>query len=248
MNRKDVDRATGLREGVAASLGALGPTLLLIPQTLALAEGSGVPHRPFLIFLLLETTYVLAGCTCLGASARRTGLMIGGASLMILPAVGCLLSAALYGASLRSLVASQSAAGAAAVLGWGCGRAARDACGRAGPATGLALLLATAFGVSVLPVSHLSALLGRWPLAGEVLLGANPFIAVTHGGGYDLIRSRALYDALSLSGYRFHYAGPVLAPMLLTGLGLALGLLRITVHRPPVGRRARRPASREVPA
>jgi hypothetical protein len=122
-------------------------------------------------------------------------------------------------------------------------------CVRAGPAAALAIVLVAAEGISLLAISHMAPLLASWPLVSEVMLSANPFIAVTHGGGYDLVRSSALYSEWSLSGYQFRYPGALWPPLLLTILGLTLGGLARWVERPAHGRNAAdRSAAREVPA
>ena len=215
----------GLREGLMWSLAALGPTLLLTPHALAIAEGVVVARRPLFAFLLLETTYLLVGAACLGTTVSRRHLAAGAASLLALPAVVCILLTIVFGVDVPSLLGSQSAAMGTAVLGWGAGRAARGICGRAGSVSAVALLLVAAVGIGLLPVSHIAPLLEASPSVGETMLAANPFIAVTSAGGYDLIRSRALYDSLTLSSYRFIYPDPLLPPLVLSTIGLVLAYL-----------------------
>jgi len=241
------DRWRGLIQVAAPSLAALGPSLLLAPLAISLARGLTGPRRTVLVLLLLETTYLLAGSICLGASGLRGKETLRGAAFMGIAWLGCLLTLAWEGGGLKILAASQSAAAAAWILGWGCGRAARETCGRGGPATAMASLAVAALGAGLLPLSHLSGPLGSWPRAGEILLAADPYVAVTHGAGYDLIRSPALYEELSISGHRFQYPGPILAPLVLAGLGLLLSRLRKTRRTPSL--KAQAPithSSREV--
>jgi hypothetical protein len=249
IERLAANRLAGLREGVTSSIAATALILVLAPQALTITAEVGSSRRSFFNFLLLETVYILVGSACLGTLNRRGNLGVSAAILLALPAVTGLLSPILFKADVTDLLRSQAAAGATAVLGLGTGQMARGVCGRAGPAAALAMILVAAEGLSLLPISHTAPLLTSWPVVSEILLSANPFIAVTHGGGYDLIRSSVLYRELSLAGYQFRYPGALLPPLILTALGLALGGLGKWTEHPVRGATiANRSSSREAKA
>jgi hypothetical protein len=178
-----------------------------------------------LVLLLTETCYLLAGFTCLGVQRLPPRAMVVAGSGLAACCVGWAVYGLMAGADLNSWFVAQPAAGATAVLGWGIGRAARRFGGLAGPATASAMLGAALVGAMLVPVSHLSPSLTEWPRLTAVLLALNPFVAVSASGGFDLVRSDALYEALTISGYRFRYPGPWMSTALPAALGLVLGRL-----------------------
>jgi hypothetical protein len=159
--------------------------------------------------------------------------------VLIPPLVGCVIMSTGLGIDLRRLLACQSACAASVILGWGVGTLSRRFCGTAGMGTALGLCLVTALVVSILPVSHAAASLSARSGASEILLALNPVVAITHGAGYDLLRSEALYDVLSISQYRFQYPREDLPVVLLAGLGLTFGILGRVGKRKVFGRARR---------
>jgi len=228
-----------LRDAIACGVGGLAPALLLAPLAAKVAGGADTPRRLVVVVLLLEVVYLLGGYACLGLRASKGRAAVVSALILSLPPLILLGVAAVGAGSPRALAAAQPAAVATALLGWGVGRACRDACSRPGPATALAFVVIGAFGINLLPVSHLSPWLETTPWLGRAALLTNPFVAVTNSVGYDIIRSDALYDALTLSGYRFRYPDPMAPPLALASLGLLAGYLRLRTH----GRRSRRTGS-----
>lgn len=231
-----LESATG---GIACASAAIFATIVLAPLTFRMASGISGPRRVTLIVLLLETTYLLLTFACLGTLAPRRAMAALRRAPLIpaLPVVTLLLAGALAGAHPSSLAAAQPGAIGTAVLGWGAGRAARAMTPRSVAAGGLATLFAIVLGASLVPISHVTTYLEAWPWASEVLLGANPYVAVTHDAGFDLIRTRELYERLPLSSHRFQYPRRGNAPLVLIVLGLGLAALRIRLPFPPRRRR-----------
>jgi len=224
-----------LRESITYGVGGLAPAFLLVPLAATVAGGVDTPRRLVVAVLLLEVVYLLGAYACLGLGRSQGPGAVLSALILSLPPlilIGVTVAAA---GSPRALAIAQPAAFATALLGWGVGRAARDACSRPGPATALAFAVIGAFALNLLPVSHLSPWLETTPWLGRAALLTNPFVAVTNSVGYDIIRSDALYDELTLSGYRFRYPDPLAPPLALASLGLLAGYFRLRTR----GRRSR---------
>jgi hypothetical protein len=231
-----VSRSSILRHAAACSLAGLTPAIVLFPVALRLVAEVDAPRRTALALLLVQTVYLLGAGVTLGLSRPSRGRNSWIAVGVLLPVSLALIAGLALGADRITLLLAQPAALAWGLLAWGCGRAARDAIRRAGTATAVALLALVSLCAGVLPISHLSFAWAESPAVGEALLATNPFVVVCSAAGFDLLRGPALYDALAISGHRFHYPGPFLPPLLIAATGLALGLLRIrprvraTVH------------------
>ncbi len=208
----------------AAGAAAAGLVVAVVPAPLAATLGGAGAGRLVAAGLVVETAYLLAAFACLGAAVPRGTRIARAALLVALPALVSVPALAALTGAVAPLAAAQLPAAATALLGLGAGRAARDLGGRSPAAAGLALLLVTAFGLGLLAVSHLAGVLAPWPRAGELLLSLDPFVAVTAAAGFDLVRTHALYDALTLSGHRFVYPTPLGSSLVLVLAGLALGL------------------------
>jgi hypothetical protein len=220
-----------VRAVLACSPAGLAPALVLFPLILRLVGGAGDPRRLSLAVLLAQTVYLLGAAAALGLLRPARGREPVAAAGLLAPVVVALGTALALGADPATLFAAQPAALAWAVLAWGLGRAARDAARGSGVATAITLLALAALSAGLAPVSHLASVWSGQPSIGEALLAANPFILVSSAAGFDLVRSSALYDALALSGYRFHYPGPFLPSLVLALIGAALGGLRIKKPR-----------------
>lgn len=218
-------------DAARAVLAGLAPALLLAPAARFLAHDVPGARGAALVTLLLETVFLLSASVAAGLDARR-GVRGAAILLVVLVVAACgSCGAVVLGAHGPSVLTAQPASVATALLGFGLGRAARDASAKRGPASATAYASAAVLVASLLALSHAAPRLESHERLTEVLLAMNPVVAVAAGGGYDLIRCEALYNALSLSGYRFRYPAPWLAPALLGGAGLALTFLRIRSRR-----------------
>jgi hypothetical protein len=227
---------TGIRRGALLGFSALVPVACLWPVAMQLSGGIDTPRSIALLVLLLEVAYLLVTSTLLGIFCTGTGDLAPSSLVPFLLTVSLLTVSLLAGSDPSSIAGAQPAALCVCLLGIGAGKASLHACRRFAPATATAFLIVLAMGGNVLVVSHLAPVLSSRPWASGILLSLNPFIVVTGGGGFDLIRSTGLYDVLSLAGYRFQYPHPVLGPLLMTSAGLAMGILAY-IKFPPVTRR-----------
>ena len=217
-------------EALGCVAAGLAPAVLLAPIALRLATGGTGSPDPALAVLLLETLFVMGAFGCLGL--LRGGRPVWAAlTVSIALPIAAQIIAVLAGAPPLSLLVAQPAVLSTALLAWGIGRAARDGCRRNGAATAVTFSLLAASVAGLLALSHVAPALAERPQLAALLISLDPIVAVTSAAGFDLVRSPALYDVLSLSGYRFHYADPVWPPVLLGTLGLILGCARLRLPR-----------------
>jgi hypothetical protein len=227
--------AASRRAALAAPLAGLVAASLLTPVALRLAAGLGGPRRLLLIVLLLETVYLLVACLCIGGSPAQHDQRRECGSVVVSVLVLAALVPAL-GLPGVPFAAAQPAQCGGAICAWGLGRLARDRIRSPAQATATAWLLCGLLAGGLLPMSHLAPWLAASGAAGSAILALNPFVAVAHAAGFDLLRSEALYGVLTLSDYAFRYPHPLLPPTLLAAVGLTCGLLRV------------RPSARRGPA